>query len=96
MRMNNSIQLLQASNEKYIIHVKHIIVFSLFISEEQITTGLKTLVLGFQSLHCLISCVTLGKSLTFSEPWFLYLSSDLTYKFVLRIKYDNARMPGTE
>ena len=53
MRMNNSIQLLQASNEKYIIHVKHIIVFSLFISEEQITTGLKTLVLGFQSLHCL-------------------------------------------
>lgn len=94
--MNNSIQLLQASNEKYIINVKHIIVFSLFISEEQITTGLKTLVLGFQSLHCLISCVNLGKSLTFCEPWFPYLSSDLTYKFVLSIKYDNARMPGIE
>lgn len=70
MRMDNSIQLLQASNEKYIIYVKHIIVFSQFISEEQITTGLKTLVLGFQLLHCLISCVTFCKSLTFSEPWF--------------------------
>ena len=75
MRMNNSIQLLQASNEKYIINVKHIIVFSLFISEEQITTGLKTLVLGFQSLHCLISCVTLGKSLHLSVPYFRHLQN---------------------
>ena len=63
--------------------------FSLLVSEEQITVGVKTSFWVPVTLP-LISCVTLGKSLTFSEPWFLYLFNEiineLTYKIVLRIK----------